>query len=157
MYRIYILGAGFSRKGGLPLGDELFGQIVEEAKRSVLYENILKPDIENFIEYKENATGKNLEEHEINLEEFASYLDIEHLLNLRGSDTWSAEGNRSQIVIRNLIGVILYRQISKIEESVLGIYKSFASHLDDTDYVLTFNYDNLLELALESIGKPYRP
>jgi len=31
-------------------------------------------------------------EDQINLEEFISYLDVEHFLQLKGSDHWSAEG-----------------------------------------------------------------
>lgn len=156
MYSIYVLGAGFSHTAGLPLGDQLFSLVVQEAKNSVLYENILKGDIESFIDYKKNTAGEQLEEDEINFEEFASYLDIQHLLYLRGSDTWSPEGNRSQIVIRNLIGLILHRLESSIEPSVFDLYKAFASKLDPTDYVLTFNYDTLLERALDSIKKQYR-
>ena len=33
MYSIFILGAGFSKPAGMPLGDELFELILKEAKR----------------------------------------------------------------------------------------------------------------------------
>lgn len=156
MFRVFVLGAGFSHKAGLPLGNELFDCIIQESKKDVLYENILKADIEDYIDYIEATSGKQIAESEINLENFASFLDIQHLLNLRGSDTWSSEGNQSQILIRNLIGLILNNKIENIKDSEMDLYKKFASKLDTKDFVITFNYDTILEKALESINKPYR-
>ena len=122
----------------------------------MLYENILVADIEDYIDYIKATSGKQISESEINLEKFASFLDIQHLLNLRGSDTWSSEGNRSQIVIRNLIGLILNRKINNIEDENMELYKKFASKIDTNDFIITFNYDTILEKALEAINKPYR-
>jgi hypothetical protein len=161
MYSIFIIGAGFSKPAGYPLGQELFPEIIKEAKglnpRGVnLYANILKPDIDDFLEYKKKTYDKKLLEDEIYFEEFVSYLDVQHLLDLRGSDTWSEEGNRSQILIRNLIAKVFHRCWGNIEEANFEIYKHFASHLEPTDYVLTFNYDTLLERACEAQNIPYR-
>ncbi len=156
MYRVFVLGAGFSHQAGLPLGNELFVRIIQESKKGVLYENILKADIEDYIDYIKATSGKQIIESEIDLEKFASFLDIQHLLYLRGSDTWSSEGNRSQIVIRNLIGLILNNKIENMNDSEMSLYNKFASKLDTKDFVITFNYDTILEKALEAINKPYR-
>jgi SIR2-like domain len=156
MYSIFIIGAGFSKAAGYPLGQDLFSDLIKEAKKSVHYENILKPDIEDFIEYKEKTSGVTLKEDEINFEDFVSYLDIEHVLDLRGSDTWSEEGNRSQLLIRNLIAKVFNNCWLGIKKENFEIYEHFASHLEPTDYVLTFNYDTLLERACESQQVAYR-
>lgn len=92
----------------MPLGDEFFELILKEANKTILYENILKRDIERFLEYYNKINCLSITENEINFEEFISYLDIEHYLALKGKNTWTIEGNRSQLVIRNLIAKILY-------------------------------------------------
>lgn len=155
MYSIFIIGAGFSKLAGYPLGQELFREIIIEAIKLDpsgvnLYKNILKPDIEDFLEYKEKTTHSKLNEDDINFEEFVSYLDVQHILNLRGSDTWSEEGNRSQILIRNLIAKVFHNCWKYIKKETFETYKNFASHLEPSDYILTFNYDTLLERACEA-------
>lgn len=161
MNSIFIIGAGFSKLAGYPLGQELFSEIIKEAKRLNprgvnLYENILKPDIDDFLEYKEKTASPKLTEDKIDFEEFVSYLDVQHLLDLRGSDTWSEEGNKSQILIRNLIAKVFHRCWKNVENETFEIYKHFAARLEPTDYVLTFNYDTLLEHACEAQNIPYR-
>src|SRR5205085_9868672 len=107
-YRVLVLGAGFSKPAGLPLCADLFTEIVALAKLRGLYHNILKKDIESFLEYLNRTKGLSMTESQINFEEFISYLDVEHFLQLKGSDHWSAEGNLSQLVVRNLIALILW-------------------------------------------------
>ena len=83
------------------------------------------------------------------------YLDIEHQLGLRGSETWSEEGNEAQIVTKTLIGHILTRR-TPAPNKVPNLYLEFARKLQPDDIVITFNYDVLLERALDSIAVPYR-
>ena len=82
-----------------------------------------------------------------------SYLDLEHYLGLRGSDTWSEEGNESQLIIRNGIREVIY---SKMPESPTAECIEFCQRLLPMDVVLTFNYDTLIEDTLDHLGKPYR-
>lgn len=84
-----------------------------------------------------------------------SYLDVEHLLGLRGSDTWSGDGNEGTVVAKTLIGRVIAHHNSALED-IPDVYKAFAAELQPADIVLTFNYDTLLERALDAIGKPYR-
>lgn len=153
---VFILGAGFSKPAGLPLGNELFGEIIRYAKLRGLYENILQADIATFLEYTHEANGEYLSEEQINFEEFISYLDIEHFLRLRGSDHWSNEGNRSQLVIRNLIGLSLYLRQESIKDEAFSLYENFVNRLEPGDWVFTFNYDTILEGAFKKQNIPYR-
>jgi SIR2-like domain len=82
-------------------------------------------------------------------------LDVEHYLGLRGSDTWSADGNEGQVVVKTLIGEILTERTPSVDR-IPVLYRRFASSLRPFDYVLTFNYDVLLERALRAVGKPFR-
>ncbi len=156
MYNLIVLGAGFSRAAGLPLGNELFSEIVREAKRDVLFENILKPDMERYLLFIERTEGVTLHSDEIELEQFMSFLDVEHALGFEGSDTWSDEGNKSQVLVRHLIARTLYSRQRRMSHGASGLYERFASRLEPGDRIITFNYDTLVEEALLRVGKPFR-
>ena len=117
MSSLIVIGAGFSKHAGLPLGDELFSLVIEEAKRRVLWKNIIEPDIHNYIHYLSEAKGVLVDIDEINYEDFLSFLDYEHFLELKGNDTWSNTGNRTQLAIRNLIAYVLYEFQKKINSA----------------------------------------
>jgi len=154
-FRIIILGAGFSRLAGYPLGTELWAEILKRAKHLSGRAGKFHQDLKNYLEYKRNCDGKEITEHEVDFEDFMRVLDIEHFLNFRGKDTWSQDGNEGTIVVKTLIGQIL-AELTPSHNNIPGIYLEFASRLEPDDYVLTFNYDVLLERALDAVGKPYR-
>lgn len=154
MSKLFIIGAGFSKPAGLPVGDELFKEILYEVKKTILYEDILKYDILKYLEYEKRVNDKVIDEENIIFEDFISFLDIEHFLGLQGKDTWSENGNKSQILIRNYISKILNDKVSSIKNEEL--YLEFASKLNHGDYIITFNYDNIIEKALNKIHKNYR-
>lgn len=155
-YRVLVLGAGFSKPAGLPLCADLFSEVIKLAKLRGLYENILKKDIDDFLEYLERTRGVSISEDQINFEEFISYLDVEHFLQLKGSDHWSAEGNLSQLVVRNLIALILHVKESAMTDAHFELYEKFAERLEPGDVILTFNYDTILEQTFGRKGIPYR-
>ena len=112
-------------------------------------------DLDSYVQYRRLCDGVELTYDQINLEELMGYLDIEHHLGLRGSDTWSDQGNEGQVVIKTLIGQILSEK-TPAAGAIPQIYLDFARCLKPGDYVLTFNYDILLERALEQARVPYR-
>ena len=83
------------------------------------------------------------------------FLDIEHYLGLRGGKTWSEDGNESTVLTKILIGSILARHVNALDD-VPELYLKFAKRLQPRDTIITFNYDTLLERALDAIKKPYR-
>src|SRR5688572_28328965 len=122
MSKLWILGAGFSKPAGLPLASELFPLLAGAARRhrvgdGDLFENILRRDIDQYLAYRSTARGIDAV-HAIDFEEFMSFLDIEHYLKLRGNDHCSEQGNRSQLLVRNLIAAVLYDAECRIPESV---------------------------------------
>jgi len=151
----FILGAGFSKPAGLPLGNELFAHILAAAKARE-YDELLLNDISAFIKYKKRAQGVRISEEQINFEEFISYLDIEHYLKLEGSDHWSDEGNKSQMAIRNLIALVLHTHEQRITNEQFSLYENFVEKLEPNDWIITFNYDTILEKALEKKKIPFR-
>ena len=156
-FGIYLLGAGFSQPAGLPLAKELWLEILRRGLEMPRNQRagFFRDDLETFIKYKKVCDCIELSPDEVNFEEFLAFLDIEHYLGLRGSDTWSVHGNEAQVVVKTLIGEILTKLMPSIDR-IPEIYLQFAKILRPNDIVLTFNYDILLERALEVAGVPFR-
>ncbi len=163
-YNTFIIGAGFSVPAGLPLGNDLMKLVIEEAKKipigkgqkETLFDTIINPDIEDYIWYKELCGLKINDVDCINMEDFISYLDLEHYLGLLGKNNWSKEGNRSQILIRNLISKIIYDRQLKVRGQTIKLYDDFVKKLKPYDLILTFNYDTIIETYLERNKIPFR-
>jgi hypothetical protein len=154
-FRIFVLGAGFSKLAGLPLASQLFPLVKAAIERRHGRDTKFQRDLEAYIRYRHIADGVEIPEHAVDLEAVLSYLDIEHFLELRGSDTWSQEGNESQLMIRAAIGEVIQSHTPPTDKLPDAYYR-FAENLSVHDWILTFNYDVLLERALERVGKPYR-
>jgi hypothetical protein len=156
-YRLIILGAGFSRPAGFPLATELWKEIRETAASYTpdYRAHKFNVDLESYIAFRRETEGIRLTPETVDFEDFIRFLDVEHYLGLRGSDTWSEDGNEGTIVTKFLIGKILARQVSALT-AVPDLYLEFARRLEPDDIVITFNYDTLLERALDSVGKSYR-
>ena len=153
-FRIFVLGAGFSRLAGLPLGSELFSEVQESIRRRHGRETKFERDLSRYREYR-HACKNVCQSIEVDLEEFMSYLDIEHFLSLRGSDTWSGEGNESQIMVRKAIGRVIHGRTPETH-CLPDAYYRFAEQISRHDVIVKFNYDVVLERTLEYVGKPYR-
>lgn len=153
--RIFVIGAGFSRPAGLPLACELYPEVKRRIEARHGCDTKFHRDLRNYISYRTSCNGHPLNENDIDLEEFLSYLDIEHYLGLRGSDTWSREGNESQLMIRRAIGEVIHSRTPPADR-LPDCYYRFAENISTRDIILTLNYDVILERAFEHIGKPYR-
>lgn len=154
-FALYILGAGFSKPAGLPLASELWEEIRRKGLLMLGRASMFRDDLNSYIEYKKKCDNLNLSPEAVNFEEFMSFLDIEHYLWLRGGDTWSSHGNEGQVVVKTLIGELLAASMPATVK-VPELYLRFAEVLKPNDVVLTFNYDLLLERALDAVGVPYR-
>lgn len=152
---LYILGAGFSVAAGLPLADDLWKEVCRRALCMPGRAGQFREELDYYINFKERTEGLRLQHEEVNFEEFLGFLDIEHYLGLRGPDTWSEDGNESQVIVKTLIAQIL-TECMPAADSIPSLYLKFAEKLQPYDRVITFNYDILLERACERVGKPYR-
>jgi hypothetical protein len=156
-YRLIILGAGFSRPAGFPLATDLWNEICEAAASFSpnLRANKFNQDLEHYIEFRKDTDGSVLTRETVDFEDFMRFLDVEHYLGLRGKDTWSEDGNEGTIVTKYLIGRILAEHLNGLQD-VPELYFEFARRLEPHDTIITFNYDTLLERALDAAGTPYR-
>jgi len=152
-FRLLFLGAGFSRPAGLPLGRELFqavrGSIMSENGR----DNHVERDLARYVRYVNDCKGSEQTAETVDYEQFLAFLDVEHYLGLKGKDTWSDEGNESQLMVRWGIANVLLERTPKEPPA---LYRQFARRLNPSDIILTFNYDTLLENAFEAEQIPYR-
>ena len=146
-HRLFVLGAGFSAPAGLPLGNdllELVRQNIRSSFRRAHWDGTLEQEIE---EWASLYPGES-----IDLERVLAYSHRKHYLRLLGSDEYFEHGSRSIVAARRAIQRILIRATPNDTPS---LYRDFARQLCPHDVVLTFNYDTLLEQALDDIGKPY--
>jgi len=152
---LYILGAGFSVAAGLPLADDLWKEVCRRALLMTGRAEKFYEDLDAYIEFKERCEGTKLTREAVSFEEFLGFLDVEHYLGLRGSDTWSADGNESQVIVKTLIGQILTERMPKVS-AIPHLYLEFVRKLKPWDRIITFNYDTLLEQTCEATGIPFR-
>jgi len=136
-YRIIILGAGFSKPAGLPLANELWAEILRRSGSLWGRAEKFLEDLDDYIQFRRDCDGIELTRETVNFEEFLGFLDIEHYLGLRGSDTWSRDGNEGQVVVKTLIGEIL---IDHHEEAVFKFLETTGVVIDD----LILNYETSL-------------
>lgn len=132
-FRLIVLGAGFSKPAGLPLADDLFHEVRKRVKQQHGLHNRLENDLAYYLNYLRKTESFKGSKDDINIERFLSFLDIEHYLGLKGSDTFSSEGNETQLIVRHAIGYIL---LDRTPKKVLELYKQFADNLTTSDYVL---------------------
>lgn len=150
--RLFLLGAGFSKPAGLPLAAELVPLLLEVGDRHLSTGdgyNHLRNAVEGYREYLEETNPGT----PFDLESFGAWLDWEHVLRLKGSDTFSEHGNEAGLQLRWAIGKVLF---DRCPAEIPELYLEFARRLTTRDRVMTLNYDLLLERALEAAGLPYR-
>lgn len=152
-YRIIIVGAGFSVHAGLPLGNALLRLVRDKILRGNGLDNKFESDINRYKLYKEKCTGISISDQDLDYEQFMSFIDMEHFLGLKGKDTWSSEGNESQLMIRCGILNVLHELMpsTPTKECI-----KFCSNLTESDTIITFNYDTLIEDTLDYLGIKYR-
>lgn len=151
-FRIFIVGAGFSAHAGLPLGAELLDLVRKNMRYRLGGDTKLEADVARYLSYRRRCELIT-EELPIDYEKFISFLDMEHYLGLKGSDTWSEEGNESQLMVRNGIMEVIY---SRQPDTPTKECLRFCRALSPGDTIITFNYDTVIEDALDYLGVRYR-
>ena len=139
-YRLFILGAGFSNPAGLPLAAGLLRTVRENFPPGGVLEHDIK-------EWSELYPGEKCD-----LERVLAYSHMQHYLRLKGSKEYFEHDSRAIVFARPIIQETL---IDASPWTSDDLYRRFAQHLTPNDVVLTFNYDTLLEQALDEIGKSY--
>ena len=147
IHRLFILGAGFSKPAGYPLGDELLGVVRERVRTKFQrhgWDGPLEQEIE---EWNDLYPGKPLA-----LEAVLAYSHRKHFLKVRGSDEYFEHGSRTIVAARQAIQEIM---IEYSKAAPPPLYEDFVKQLTPYDTLLTFNYDTLLEDTFDLLDKPF--
>ena len=156
---VFVLGAGFSKPAGLPLGTELWQEVLSLARKTNYYDP-LEREIRKYLDFMSSVEGCQFTESEIDLEEFVSYLDTVSLLGLGNLEPPHPPDRAPNItrtlqLIRFLVAQTLFDHQSAAKDDNLDLYKEFVNRLNPADIVITFNYDTLLECTLDDLDKDY--
>ncbi|MGZ6609194.1 MAG: hypothetical protein ACXVFI_19255 [Solirubrobacteraceae bacterium] len=149
--RLFILGAGFSKAAGMPLASELLPLVLDVAARYFRSKGF--SHLEHALERYDAYVADVEPGRQFDLEEFGAWLDWEHTLRMKGSDTFSDHGNQAGLQLRWAIAKVLHDAMPR---SLPDVYLDFARQLTTTDRVLSLNYDLIVERSCEEVGLPYR-
>jgi hypothetical protein len=164
--RVFILGAGFSKQAGMPLAIELTPLIINKFKEDDLEEALSWFEwLKQRIEWLEAGGGDK-----------ASQINIEEVFDLAYFDVLGWRMKQHRCPLGRTAGDTPYNQaesieawLSYMEEDLINVIwdqqkatgrklagiRRFAENLQDSDVVLTFNYDTLLESSFSELSKPW--
>ena len=149
--RVFVLGAGFSVAAGVPLTNELLRTAMNLFSAEC-------PGIDSRVEtYAMEAIGQRTESLDIsklNFSELCTFLEFVELREYGGGERWSENGSREKLALRFYLAKAIVASTPRPKD-VPELYRAFADQLQPRDIVISFNWDGLLEAALESVGKPY--
>lgn len=149
--RVFILGAGFSAAAGVPLTQRL----LQDALHSFSLEC---PGIYGRVEgHALKSLGQDdgpLDTATLNFSDLCTFLEFIELREYGGGERWSENGSREKLALRYYLAKTIVAS-TPTPDKVPELYREFASLLQPRDMVISFNWDSLLEVSLEAIGKPY--
>lgn len=160
--RVFILGAGFSKPAGMPLATELTQLVLDTPRLKGLGE--MQEWLSDFQNRLKAAEGAGVD-FSLNVEQLFDYAKYdEELWRMRqqlapvgrhaGQTPWNLAHAVScwlSYIGEELVHVIWRAQRGAKLESI----QRLTDHLRETDTVVTFNYDTLVEMALSASGKAW--
>ncbi|MCZ6733462.1 MAG: hypothetical protein O7B27_13115 [Gammaproteobacteria bacterium] len=149
--RVFILGAGFSDAAGVPLTAPLLEKAmgmfsVECPGLFSRVDGYARESVED-IDSEVNYTA-------IDFSDFCTYLEYVELREYGGGERWANTGSREKLALRFYLAKTIAEHTPS-KASIPPMYVEFAEQLHKGDIVISFNWDGLLEVALQRVGKPY--
>ncbi len=150
--RVFFLGAGFSAAAGVPLTvsllEKTMGKLAAEC-----------PGIFSRVNwYMRMSTGHFYGDVDYTKEgffsDFCTFLEYIELRQCGGGERWADTGSREKLALRFYLAKTIAEHTPDAA-NLPDLYVEFAAQLHEGDVVISFNWDGLLEVALEKIGKPY--
>ena len=150
--RSFFLGAGFSAEAGIPLTATL---LVEAMKKF----EIECPDIfwrvNNYArECTLTPEDDDVDYSKVDFSELCTFLEFIELREYGGGERWKESGSKEKLNLRYYLAKTIVEAMPD-DKSIPQIYIDFANELHNGDIVITFNWDPLLEVALNIVGKEY--
>lgn len=150
--RTFILGAGFSASAGVPM----IGTLLDKAMK------IFKEESKGIFERVDNYARECFQTPEgqdvcyltVNFSKLCTFLEYIELKEFGGGERWSKNGSKEKLNLRYYLAKAIIESTPE-EDNIPKIYLDFVNELHETDVVLSFNWDPLLERALNKAGKAY--
>ena len=153
--RVFILGAGFSKQAGMPLATELTTELLKDVELKSLKDMQLWGD-----ELRKRIVSAGLASDvgSVNVEQFFEFVEYDRELHMMkqqlcpfsrhsGDTSWlTAEKIGTWIGYMNeRLGPLLWEKQKKAQTAYI---RAFGEQLCESDTVVTFNYDTLVETGL---------
>lgn len=149
--RVFILGAGFSVAAGIPLTARLLQEAM--SKFAIECPGIFSR-VDGYAREIVFSHNGRLDYSQLGFSDLCTHLEFIELKEFGGGERWSDAGSREKLALRFYLAKRIV-EATPSGNSIPDIYLQFADQLNDRDIVISFNWDGLLELALQKIGKPY--
>ncbi len=149
--RVFILGAGFSAGAGIPLTDELLASAMR--KFSVECPGI-HWRVENYAKESIGAEDDELDLSRVSFSELCTFLEFIELREYGGGERWCENGSREKLALRFYLAKTIVER-TPVAKSIPQLYVDFAAQLHERDIVISMNWDGLVEVALDVVGKTY--
>jgi len=150
--RLFVLGAGFSAAAGIPMTGTLLRGAMErfQAESPGLF-----PRINGYIRTCFRL-GDDAEPdyRTLSLSEICTFLHYQELREYGGGERWSDAGSGENLALQYFIAKEVALRTPSLAD-IPELYRRFAQQLHPRDIVISFNWDTLLEIALEAVGKRY--
>lgn len=149
--RVFILGAGFSVGAGIPLTDELLACAMKKFADECpgIYERV-----ESYAKEILGSVDVELDLGKLRFADLCTFLEFIELREYGGGERWNENGSREKLALRFYLAKALVERTPEAR-SVSQLYRDFAAQLHEKDVVVSMNWDGLLEVALEAVGKAY--
>lgn len=150
--RVFILGAGFSANAGVPLTSSLLKKAM--SKFSIECEGLFQRVDGYARESILFSDDSPLDYGDIDFSNLCTFLEFIELREYGGGERWKDEGSREKLGLKYYLAKTIAEHTPSTEK-IPQLYLDFASQLHERDIVITFNWDGLLELAINAVGKSY--
>jgi hypothetical protein len=149
--RVFILGAGFSAAAGIPLTEELLARAMQKFSTECpgIYSRV-----ENYAKECVGSTDRSLDLSATSFSELCTFLEFIELREYGGGERSSENGSREKLALRFYLAKTIAER-TPVASSIPQLYLDFAAQLHEHDIVISLNWDCLLEVALEAVGKRY--
>lgn len=149
--RVFVLGAGFSAAAGVPLTVALLSEALQmfAAECPGIYERV-----EGYAKEAMGAAEADLDVANLSFSDLCTFLEFIELREYGGGERWSENGSREKLALRYYLAKTLVARTPRPAE-VSELYRAFAAQLHPRDVVISFNWDGLLEAALDAVGMKY--
>jgi hypothetical protein len=150
--RAFILGAGFSAAAGVPLTAELLSNAMNKFELEC---NGIFQRVDNYArECFQIPDQEKVDYSEVGFSELCTFLEYIELREFGGGERASDNGSREKASLRFYLAKTLV-ELTPYGENIPQLYIDFANEVHDGDIVLSFNWDPLLERALDLVNKKY--